>query len=281
MAQNKAVYRWNFKYVTPDGHIIYPFRHLMTYSYLLEADHLGNRLQEVNIRELQTRVLASDELFACWKAELEYDGIFVERNPGVISDEYFSEVKRLVDERYEPFMELFQGYTGHEIIDMIHSSSKVKAKELTDVIEMIVKETIGIPPRRINANIIEVMCQDYRWVVWIEIFTSKGQIQNTDPIVESMKIVNNFLRRNQEFMTYFMACGPAFGPKFSQIARDELVLLWSLSIINFIREMLILPTEFNQGKIAACFPEFFKGQEGKSAHSTSEAFDRLRRCAGS
>ncbi|MCU0499593.1 MAG: hypothetical protein MUF87_19765 [Anaerolineae bacterium] len=275
---SKIEERWNFHYITPEGHELYPFRHLITYSYLLDVDKDGKRSHQVDTLELKHRVLAQDQLFALWLAELEQDDIFLSTNKGVLTETSFTQAKKLIDGRYFPYTELWQGYTGHEILELIHSNSKKDAKLLTDITEGILRECLALKILRVDDTLIQIENSRLLWTTWVGIFSNKRQIQNTQSIIESMKLIKNFVREKPDWQTHYLLFGPAFGHKFSELAKGELTLLWSLSIINFLRELRVLRTEVNVDSIQACFPEFFQEQQGKIAHSTSIAFEKVRRC---
>jgi hypothetical protein len=284
MEKTKVEHLWDFSYKNPDNHILKPFRHLMLFSYVLETDRYGNRIREtIDPNELVNRVYASYEQFSTWKAYMEYEGIYSSSKPYFIDDKCFDEVKRLAEEKYLVNTDLTLGKNGHDIIELIHSSSRQSRVLLTDILEATIRDTFSTPPERNDDNnSLMLLSTESRWIMWVEVFASHGHIQNEGYAAKALKTINNFLRQygDQHYQTYYVMCGPGFGRNIGEIAQHDLTLLWSLSVLSFIIGLRELRTLYSKETITAYFPAFFAGQSSQTAHSTAEGFKRLREAIG-
>lgn len=284
--------KWNRFFITSEHQLRYPYRDMMTHSCLLETNETGVRLSTLDLQELRHRVVATENLFASWRSDLEWDGIFSTDHPGIISDVFFDLVQEKVNEAYNPYKELALGVTTHKFINMLFSRNKSDRMHLLEIISNAIQENIGLLPESLEHEVLVLRSDKYKWVSWIELHTSPKQITNTKLLVKAYATLlyafNRKVDSNDSNYSYYsyILLGPSFGVSLCSEAREfkNIYVLWALSVVAFIKGLTKLKQQYTTDQLQECFPSFLKEQEDQRAgvinytHSTTIGFRNYQEC---
>jgi TIR domain len=280
--------RWKRSFVTIEHQIRYPYRDIMTHSCILGTDESGHGLGRVDLQTLQHRVVATDDLFRTWKADLEWDGILSIENQGVISDDYFAYVKAKVLDAYHPYSELVEGFTTHKVLNMLYSSSGSDKKALIKLIEQVIHDCLEITPEVLGDNIISFRSSSNNWLCWIEVHLGPEQITNDKLLLPAYKTLLSSYNQQSKNRYFYLQFGPSFGLDLSREARDfqNIYIFWALSVISFIRGLKDLRKDYSPSELQKCFPNFLAEQQDTRegiinyTHSATLGFQNYRECLG-
>jgi hypothetical protein len=166
-----------------------------------------------------------------------------------------------VEDSFDPFQEIVDGFTGRRILDLIFSSHSRDAKQLGELIARAVQIAFEITTEFVDDNLFCVRSTEDRWMFWVEVRAFPKQIKNAKTLYVATKTLLNGYKENPNYAQYYLLCGPSFGIQICLEAKEQGVdILWALSILSFIKGLIRFRTQHSSSDLRMCFPHFFDEQ---------------------